>query len=123
LFDHGDIGPTSLVGYCKAILYLQLVCRFSQPCAYLFPDIGATELFDGKHHRQVYLFDTNDNNNEEDGGVREETKVQEGEPVQVLFPGLYFVNPENGSSEKPMVRAVVAQCYNANKNRTESFEL
>jgi hypothetical protein len=104
LFDDGMIGPSSLVGFCKSLLYLQLVCRCSQPRCYLFPDIGATEPLDSKHHKQVYL------------GLEGETKAKEGEPVKVLFPGLYFVNPENGT-EKPMVYALVAQ---TTKNDTPS---
>jgi hypothetical protein len=98
MFDDGQVRPSTLVGFCKSILYLDLVCRFSKPQCFLFPNIGATVPFDSKLHKQVYLI------SERKG------KAKTGEPVTVLFPGLYFVDPENGSMERPKVCAfVVAQ--------------
>jgi hypothetical protein len=96
MYDDGDMRPTSLLGFCKSLLYLELVCRFSHPRCYLFPNIGTTATFDGKRHRQVYI------------GLDGETRAKEGDAVRVLFPGLYFVHPNNGL-EKPNVFALVAQ--------------
>jgi hypothetical protein len=95
MYDDGDMRPSSLVGFCKSLLYLELVCRFSHPQCYLFPSIGTTVTFDSKRHKQVYL------------GLDGETRAKEGDVVRVLFPGLYFVHPENGV-EKPNVCALVA---------------
>jgi hypothetical protein len=104
MLDDGALQPNRLMKFCNSILYLDLVCRFSQPQCFLLPDIGATVPFDGKHHRQVYLC------------LAGETKVKEGESVHVLFPGLYFVSPTDedgrprrGGDGNPAVRAMVAQ--------------
>lgn len=91
-FDDGQSSPSSVVGLCKAVLQLHLVCRFSSPECFLFPAVGERSHFDNRHQKQVFL-------NGED-------RVAEGDEVIALFPGLYFVDPKD-SSIKPKVKALV----------------
>ena len=73
-----------------------LYARFSQPECFLFPDVGTTVEFSSCQHSQMYL-------------PCYRKKAKEGDLVRVVYPGLYFCNPNEptGQQVEPVVKPLV----------------
>lgn len=81
--------------FIKSMKHLLHQCQYSDPPCFLYPAIGERVSFKPEHHTQR-ITKTLSNN----------TKKL-GRPVRVLFPGLYFEDPEQNPKAKPIEKAIV----------------
>lgn len=77
----------------KNILTLYSYIYLSDPICYLIPNSGEKVLFDSDKHEEILS-----------PGIKKFGRIKDGEPVEIVIPGLYF---ENDINSNPVNKALV----------------